>query len=134
MIVCCFLYHHRLFVNLVFTRANNGELLVFYVFGEVECKIGDEVFSNYLCLNVPVISGSSCVNTSLYGFLDIDTFKQRLAEQPEIFVISRNRVIINHLRTFVFKGFTSFITNKLVVAEFDRIGKNALYDKLLRRM
>lgn len=120
--------------NLVFTRANNGELLVFYVFGEVECKIGDEVFTNYLCFNVPVISGSSCVNTSLYGFLDLDAFKQRLAEQQEIFVVSRNRVIINHLRTFGFKNLTSFITNKLVVAEFDRIGNNKLYDNLLSRM
>ena len=88
--------------NVVFTRLKNGDLAVFYVFGQANFKINGV---NYW-KNVPVISGSSFVNTSLYGFfLDLERFKHNLTQQQKIFILSENRVIDNNLKSFTFDNY-----------------------------
>ena len=115
--------------NLAFTRINNGNLLVFYIFGEVEFEIDNEVYDNYLCLNVPVTSGSSCIITSLYSFLDLENFENR---KHDIFLISKKRLVTDHIVTMKDGDRTSFFTNKLFIREYRRLKKCSLYTKLLK--
>ena len=115
--------------NLVFTRLKNGDLAVFYVFGQANFKINDVNYCNYLCLNVPVFSGSSFVSTSLYGFLDLKEFKHNL-EQPKIFILSENRIIENKLKSFTFDNYISFVTEKLIVRQYGRRRKDCSYNTL----
>ena len=81
---------------LVYTRSNKGELIVFYIFGEVKFNILENEYCNYLCLKVPTISGSSFINTSLYGFLDLENFRANL-QTCDTYIVSQNRVMENHL-------------------------------------
>lgn len=112
--------------DLFFTRLKNGSLLVFYVIGEVKYMIEGEEYVNYLCWDVPVISGCSCVNTSLYGFLDLDKF----SDEQNVFVLSQKRIIENHVTTFPFDDFTCFMTNKLVPRQYSVLEKCPLYSIL----
>ena len=118
--------------QIAFTRSFNGKIIVFYIIGFVSFLVNDNFqYNNFICLQIPSESTSSCVETTLNGFLKTKEFWTTLnSDNPPIFLLSDKRLHINSLKYCSQNNKCFFITNKLVVRQYRIIDKQELFEKL----
>ena len=114
--------------RLALTRLKNGKIRLFYVVGFISFKINNINYSNVLCIDVPASSGASYVDTTTYGFIELQEFS---IHNSKLYLISPHRLLMDKMRTLEFGEKLQYVTNKLIIRQYQPILNNKLLNSII---